>query len=110
MNATFFAEETLRFPHLDQGIIDAMEPFWDVITKVYRGKNDPIDDAVRRYFFPVRKVRIIPSLERRIDLSDIAFILYEKKVPNIYKKIHNTPIIVQKVKVESSNEVEESPF
>lgn len=76
MIITFLAPEDLYFPEIDEAIGDATKPFWDSITKVYRGNETPLDAAVKRYFSIVRPVRIIPSLSSRVLRADVVICIY----------------------------------
>ena len=72
MVITISADSWLKFPMTDEVLAEAVNPLWDVITKVYRGKDAPIDRAIQRYFSLCRPVRIfplsLPGLNGRISI------------------------------------------
>ena len=76
MVITISADSWLKFPMTDEVLAEAVNPLWDVITKVYRGKDAPIDHAVQRYFSLCRPVRIVPSFSSRVQRADLHIVLF----------------------------------
>lgn len=104
MKLTVIANDELRFPLLDEVLGDAVNPFWDSITKIYRGSDAPVDQAVKRYFTGLRPIRIIPSFPSRVMRSDLILVLSPRIQNTIhlldtihFKKQHHlqrTPVII----------------
>lgn len=75
MVITFDTIEDLPPLCYDILLSDAVDPYWDRTKKVLRGVDSTLDLAIKRYFSPVRTVRVIPAYVTRLERADLLIIL-----------------------------------
>ena len=75
MVITFSTTDDLDPSTLELVVADVVNPLLPYVSKVYIGRGELLDLAVKRYFHLIRPVRIVISFSSRVSRADIHFIL-----------------------------------